>query len=152
MRLAPPHRRHRFAKSSNRKAPDENRHRLRLPTTSAAPALAALIQAGYPIAAVFTHPDDPSENRFFGSVASSAPATGIPVHAPEDVNHPIWVERIRALEPDFIFSFYYRNLLSGDVLACAKRGAYNLHGSRCRAIAVVPRPTGCWSTARPRPA
>ncbi|WP_273860902.1 formyltransferase family protein, partial [Pseudomonas sp. LA5] len=40
-----------------------------------------------------------------------------------------WVERIRALEPDFIFSFYYRNLLSGDVLACAKRGAYNLHGS-----------------------
>ncbi|WP_267402359.1 formyltransferase family protein, partial [Pseudomonas sp. GM_Psu_2] len=54
---------------------------------------------------------------------------GIPVHAPEDVNHPIWVERIRAMEPDFIFSFYYRNLLSGDVLACAKRGAYNLHGS-----------------------
>ncbi|WP_181902091.1 formyltransferase, partial [Ectopseudomonas oleovorans] len=91
--------------------------------------LAALIQAGYPIAAVFTHPDDPSENRFFGSVAQLCARHGIPVHAPEDVNHPIWVERIRALEPDFIFSFYYRNLLSGDVLACAKRGAYNLHGS-----------------------
>ncbi|MDQ7913942.1 bifunctional UDP-4-amino-4-deoxy-L-arabinose formyltransferase/UDP-glucuronic acid oxidase ArnA [Pseudomonas sp. 102515] len=91
--------------------------------------LAALIQAGYPLAAVFTHPDDPSENRFFGSVAQLCARHGIPVHAPEDVNHPIWVERIRALEPDFIFSFYYRNLLSNDVLACAKRGAYNLHGS-----------------------
>ncbi|MDT3723329.1 formyltransferase family protein, partial [Pseudomonas oryzihabitans] len=52
-----------------------------------------------------------------------------PVHAPEDVNHPLWIERIRALEPDFIFSFYYRHLLSEEVLACAARGAYNLHGS-----------------------
>ncbi len=89
----------------------------------------ALIDAGYSIAAVFTHADDPGENRFYASVAQLCVRHGLAVHAPEDVNHPLWVARIRALRPDFIFSFYYRNLLSAQVLDCADRGAYNLHGS-----------------------
>ena len=33
----------------------------------------ALLNAGYDIAAVFTHADDPSENNFYGSVANCAP-------------------------------------------------------------------------------
>ncbi len=89
----------------------------------------ALIAAQYEIAAVFTHADDPNENRFFASVAQLCARHGIPVHAPEDVNHPLWIERIRQLEPEFIFSFYYRHLLSEDILAMARKGAYNLHGS-----------------------
>jgi UDP-4-amino-4-deoxy-L-arabinose formyltransferase / UDP-glucuronic acid dehydrogenase (UDP-4-keto-hexauronic acid decarboxylating) len=89
----------------------------------------ALMDAGYSIQAVFTHADDPGENRFYASVAQLCARHGIPVHAPQDANHPLWVQRIRALRPDFIFSFYYRNLLSGEVLGCASRGAYNLHGS-----------------------
>ncbi len=51
------------------------------------------------------------------------------MHAPEDVNHPLWVARIRELQPQYIFSFYYRHLLSEELLACAAKGAYNLHGS-----------------------
>ena len=89
----------------------------------------ALRAAGYEIAAVFTHPDDPSENRFFGSVAQLCARHGIPVHAPEDVNHPLWIERIRQLTPDFIFSFYYRHMLCEALLETARVGAYNLHGS-----------------------
>ena len=89
----------------------------------------ALIEAGYEIKAVFTHVDDPHENRFFASVAQLCARHGIPVHAPQDAGHPLWVERIRALRPDFIFSFYYRNVLPADVLGCARLGAYNLHGS-----------------------
>lgn len=89
----------------------------------------ALIAAQYEIAAVFTHADDPNENCFFASVAQLCARHGIPVHAPEDVNHPLWIERIRQLEPEFIFSFYYRHLLSEDILAMARKGAYNLHGS-----------------------
>ncbi len=54
---------------------------------------------------------------------------GIPVHAPEDANHPLWIERIAKLDPEYIFSFYYRNLLSEPLLALAKKGAFNLHGS-----------------------
>ena len=89
----------------------------------------ALLNAGYEIAAVFTHADDPKENNFYGSVAQLCARNGIPVHAPEDANHPLWIERIAKLNADFIFSFYYRNLLSDALLATASKGAFNLHGS-----------------------
>lgn len=89
----------------------------------------ALLDSGYAIAAVFTHADDPKENAFYGSVAQLCASKGIPVHAPEDVNHPLWIERIAKLAPEYMFSFYYRNLLSESLLAVAKQGAFNLHGS-----------------------
>lgn len=89
----------------------------------------ALLATGYQIAAVFTHADDPKENTFYGSVAQLCARHGIPVHAPEDANHPLWVERVAKLNPDFIFSFYYRNLLGEALLATARQGAFNLHGS-----------------------
>ena len=54
----------------------------------------ALLDAGYDIEAIFTHPDNAGENNFFGSVARLAAEQGITVYAPEDVNHPLWVDRI----------------------------------------------------------
>ncbi|QTU07053.1 bifunctional UDP-4-amino-4-deoxy-L-arabinose formyltransferase/UDP-glucuronic acid oxidase ArnA [Pseudomonas protegens] len=89
----------------------------------------ALLNAGYEIAAVFTHADDPKENTFYGSVAQLCARKGIAVHAPEDANHPLWIERIAKLNPDYLFSFYYRNLLSEPLLATSSKGAFNLHGS-----------------------
>ncbi len=89
----------------------------------------ALLKAGFDICAIFTHADQASENHFFGSVARLAAEQGIPVFAPDDVNHALWVERIQKMAPDMIFSFYYRNLLSEKILAAARLGAYNLHGS-----------------------
>lgn len=88
-----------------------------------------LLDSGYEIAAVFTHADDPRENAFYASVAQLCASKGIPVHAPEDANHPLWIERIAKLKPDYIFSFYYRHLLSEPLLATAAQGAFNLHGS-----------------------
>ncbi|EJM68958.1 bifunctional UDP-4-amino-4-deoxy-L-arabinose formyltransferase/UDP-glucuronic acid oxidase ArnA [Pseudomonas sp. GM55] len=89
----------------------------------------SLLASGFEIAAVFTHADDPKENAFYGSVAQLCARHGIAVHAPEDANHPLWIERIAKLDPDYIFSFYYRNLLSETLLATARKGAFNLHGS-----------------------
>ncbi|EKC2027238.1 bifunctional UDP-4-amino-4-deoxy-L-arabinose formyltransferase/UDP-glucuronic acid oxidase ArnA [Salmonella enterica] len=89
----------------------------------------AVLDAGYEIAAIFTHADNPAENTFFGSVSRQAAELGIPVYAPDNVNHPIWVDRIAELAPDIIFSFYYRNLLSEEILHLAPAGAFNLHGS-----------------------
>lgn len=89
----------------------------------------AVLDAGYDIAAIFTHADNPGENVFFGSVSRLAADAGIPVYAPDDVNHPIWSERISQLAPDVIFSFYYRHLLSDAILELAPAGAFNLHGS-----------------------
>ncbi|WP_323835476.1 bifunctional UDP-4-amino-4-deoxy-L-arabinose formyltransferase/UDP-glucuronic acid oxidase ArnA [Photorhabdus africana] len=89
----------------------------------------ALTKAGFDIQAVFTHTDDPNENHFFSSVARLSADLALPVFAPENVNHPLWIERIRELKPDVIFSFYYRNMLSEDILSLASIGAFNLHGS-----------------------
>jgi UDP-4-amino-4-deoxy-L-arabinose formyltransferase/UDP-glucuronic acid dehydrogenase (UDP-4-keto-hexauronic acid decarboxylating) len=101
--------------------------------------LEALLRAGYEIAAVFTHRDDPGENIYFKSCARLAARHGLPVFAPEDVNHPLWVDRIRQLQPDVLFSFYYRKLLAAPLLEIPAHGAFNLHGS------LLPRyRTGCW--------
>ncbi|MFO6295925.1 bifunctional UDP-4-amino-4-deoxy-L-arabinose formyltransferase/UDP-glucuronic acid oxidase ArnA [Rahnella selenatireducens] len=91
--------------------------------------LQALVDAGYDVQAVFTHTDAPNENQFFSSVARVGADLNLPVYAPEDVNHPLWVDRIHALQPDVIFSFYYRNMLSEEILSLAPRGGFNLHGS-----------------------
>ena len=89
----------------------------------------ALEKAGFDIQAVFTHTDDPNENHFYSSVARVSADMELPVFAPENVNHPLWIERIREMKPDVIFSFYYRDMLSEELLALAPKGAFNLHGS-----------------------
>ncbi|HGJ5881992.1 bifunctional UDP-4-amino-4-deoxy-L-arabinose formyltransferase/UDP-glucuronic acid oxidase ArnA [Arsenophonus sp.] len=91
--------------------------------------LKALQKAGFEIQAVFTHTDDPKENHFFSSVARLGAEMGLSVFAPENVNHSLWIERIEKMHPDVIFSFYYRHMLSQELLALAPKGAFNLHGS-----------------------
>jgi len=89
----------------------------------------ALLRAKYDIAAVLTHRDDPNENCWFRSVAELATGRGIPVFAPEDVNHPLWVHRIREWKPDILFSLYYRRMVKQPVLDIPPAGCLNLHGS-----------------------
>ncbi|CAO97427.1 bifunctional UDP-4-amino-4-deoxy-L-arabinose formyltransferase/UDP-glucuronic acid oxidase ArnA [Erwinia tasmaniensis] len=89
----------------------------------------ALAEAGYEIAAIFTHADNAAENHFFASVARTAAELGVPVYAPEDANHPLWVDRIRGMKPDAIFSFHYRHMLNDDIINSASLGAFNLHAS-----------------------
>jgi UDP-4-amino-4-deoxy-L-arabinose formyltransferase/UDP-glucuronic acid dehydrogenase (UDP-4-keto-hexauronic acid decarboxylating) len=89
----------------------------------------ALLRNGFEISAVFTHKDDPGEDIWFDSVAELAASRGMPVFAPEDINHPIWVQRIRELGPDIIFSFYYRNMVGPAILEIPPAGCLNLHGS-----------------------
>src|SRR3972149_4286537 len=82
--------------------------------------LDALIARGSRVLAVFTHRDNPAEDNWFQSVAGMgrgvARGHAIPVHTPETVNTPEWIARLRALKPDIIFSFYYRNLIGQEIL------------------------------------
>ena len=91
--------------------------------------LQALLDSGDDVRAVFTHDDDPGEEIWFRSVRTLAESRGIPVFAPDRVNTPEWIARIRELRPDFIFSFYYRRLLGAELLAIPTRGSLNMHGS-----------------------
>ncbi len=89
----------------------------------------ALLRNGFDIAAVFTHNDDPKEKIWFESVAGLAAEQNIPVYAPEDINHPIWVRRIKEMDPQILFSFYYRTMVGSPILDIPPKGCLNLHGS-----------------------
>jgi methionyl-tRNA formyltransferase len=95
--------------------------------------LQVLLDAGVEIPLVFTHADDPGEGRWFGSVRELALRQSgqrrIEVVMPEDPNTPEWIERGRAARPDFLFSFYYRHMLTAPWLVVPARGALNMHGS-----------------------
>jgi len=91
--------------------------------------LEALKKAGFNIAAIFSHEDDPGENCWFASVVEWANKNHIDVFCPPDVNTPQWTEKVSRLAPEVIFSFYFRHMLSPDILNIPASGAYNLHGS-----------------------
>jgi methionyl-tRNA formyltransferase len=88
-----------------------------------------LLAQGVDIPLLFTHVDDPAETRWFDSVAALAHRHALRAETPDDPNLPHWVEEGRRAAPDFLFSFYYRHLLSGAWLKIASRGALNMHGS-----------------------
>lgn len=91
--------------------------------------LEKLIEYGFDVKAVFTHKDDPHENVWFDSVAELAARHKIPVFAPEDINHFLWVQKIKDYKPDVLFSFYYRAMLKPALLEVPAVGCFNLHGS-----------------------
>jgi len=91
--------------------------------------LSVLLAHGVDVKLVVTHLDNPKETIWFDSVAELATLHGIPTITPDNPNMPEVVAQIRALEPDFFFSFYYREMLKSELLEIPKRGALNMHGS-----------------------
>ncbi len=89
--------------------------------------LRVLLDAGVAVPLVVTHRDAPDERIWFGSVAQLAQSRGIETLLSEDMNR--LRERIRVISPEFMFSFYYRRMLPPEVLALARKGAFNMHGS-----------------------
>jgi len=91
--------------------------------------LKVLIEGNEDIVAVVTHEDDPNEGIWFRSVAELARRHHLPVHAPTSPNTPAFIDLMRRAAPDLILSFYYRRLLSKELLAIPRFGGINLHGS-----------------------
>jgi methionyl-tRNA formyltransferase len=91
--------------------------------------LSVLLAHNVDVKLVVTHRDNPKETIWFDSVSDLAKLHGIPTITPDNPNAPEVVEQIRALQPDFLFSFYYREMLKSELLEIPKRGALNMHGS-----------------------
>lgn len=91
--------------------------------------LATLLRHGVDVRLVVTHQDNPNETIWFDSVAALARQHGIAVITPDDPNTADVIAQVQAAQPDFLFSFYYRNMLKAPLLGIAKRGSYNMHGS-----------------------
>ncbi len=91
--------------------------------------LQALLDAGVDVQLVITHTDDPNERIWFTSVAEVATRAGIPVITPDSAADPDVQARIAAIAPDYIFSFYYRQMIPMSVLNLARIAPLNMHGS-----------------------
>jgi methionyl-tRNA formyltransferase len=91
--------------------------------------LRVLLDAGVDVRLVVSHDDSPTESIWFDSVAALAAERGLPCIAPADANAPTCVDRVRAANCDFLFSFYYRRMLGPELLDMPRRGAFNMHGS-----------------------
>ncbi|HTS20720.1 MAG TPA: formyltransferase [Casimicrobiaceae bacterium] len=91
--------------------------------------LKLLLARGVRVPLVVTHADDPAEEVWFQSVLRTAADYGIPALTPEDPNAPGIVACLAECTPDFLFSFYYRRMLKAPLLALARHGALNMHGS-----------------------
>lgn len=88
-----------------------------------------LLAQGVDIPLLFTHRDDPKESQWFASVQQLAAGRGVRAVTPESANGEDWLAEARALEPDFVFSFYYRHMLDARWLNLPRLGALNMHGS-----------------------
>ena len=91
--------------------------------------LAELLDVGADVRLVVTHADAPGERIWFDSVAELARSAGVRVIAPRDINAPEVVATIRRVEPELLFSFYFRQMMKAQVLDLATEGALNMHGS-----------------------
>ena len=91
--------------------------------------LKVLLAHDIDVALIFTHQDHPAEHIWFDSVATVAADYNLPVITPDHPNTPELLQQVRDLKPDFLFSFYYRNMLSPELLSIAPQGALNMHGS-----------------------
>jgi methionyl-tRNA formyltransferase len=97
--------------------------------------LAELLAEGMEVAAVFTHEDDPAEEKWFRSVRALAEENGLSVRTPAKLGEEA-IRAIRELRPDLIFSFSYRTVIPAAILKLAPLGAFNIHG------ALLPRYRG----------
>lgn len=96
------------------------------------PALAALAEKGYDLAAVYTQPDKQrgrGKKVSFSPVKEKAVALGLPVLQPQTFKDEAVIEELRAFQPDVIIVIAYGKILPKAVLDIPKYGCLNVHGS-----------------------
>jgi len=87
-----------------------------------------LLTLGAPIAALFTHADNPGEEIWWRPCSQLALQHGIAVFAADNFDEA-WRVKIAAMQPSILYSFFYRNLLPEELLKIAPLGSFNLHPS-----------------------
>ena len=91
-------------------------------------ALEGLLEAGIEVKALFTYAQGDGEG-WFEAPAALAERRGIPIFMEPTFNTDEVHARIQALAPDFLFSFYFREMIQARFLDLPRLGAFNLHGS-----------------------
>jgi methionyl-tRNA formyltransferase len=91
--------------------------------------LKMLLTHGFDIPLVLTHEDSASEHIWFDSVRDLCAENQIPFITPSSFDNPELIIQLKTIAPDYLFSFYYRQMIPSNILAIAKVAALNMHGS-----------------------
>ena len=91
-------------------------------------ALAGLVDAGIDVLVLYTYAQGADEG-WFTPPAAVASRLGIPVRMEPRFNEDHVYQACRELRPDFLFSFYFREMIQARFLDLPRLGAFNLHGS-----------------------
>lgn len=91
-------------------------------------ALDAVIQSGIKVQKLYTYPQAADE-QWFVPPETLARSHSIPVVHATNFNSDENYASIRDQRPDYLFSFYFRDMIQGRFLDLPRLGAFNLHGS-----------------------
>lgn len=91
-------------------------------------ALEGLLEAGVEVCALYTYAQAADE-LWFSPPEVVARRHGISVHMARAFNDDDVYAAVRAHHPDFLLSFYFREMIQARFLELPRMGAYNLHGS-----------------------
>ncbi|MGQ9630688.1 MAG: methionyl-tRNA formyltransferase [bacterium] len=98
----------------------------------AVPSLEKLVEGGFEIAAVVTQPDRPRGRGLRlgeSPVKRYALERGLPVHQPEKVSSPEFVEALRSTAPDAIVVVAFGQYIPKSILGMPRYGCINVHAS-----------------------
>jgi len=111
----------------------------------AVPSLAALIDAGHTVMAVYTQPDRPAgrgRKLAMSAVKEFALVHGLEIRQPASLKTDSEASALRALQPDAMIVIAYGLLLPGTILEIPRLGCINVHASllpRWRGAAPIQR-------------
>ncbi len=104
-------------------------------------ALNELVKQQANIVGVIARADDPSPDQWYPSVTECAQGHGLSVHKPKDINDPQFVEEVRKLAPDLLFTAFYPKIYKRPLLEAVAGRSVNLH------FAPLPRYRGSYPGA-----
>lgn len=96
------------------------------------PTLEALYNKGYKIELVVTQEDSRrgrGKKVRYTPVKEKALELGLEVYQPENINSSESIEKLKAIEPDFIIVVAYGQIVSQEVLDIPKKACINIHAS-----------------------
>ena len=111
----------------------------------AVPSLAAVLEAGHEVAAVYSQPPAPrgrGQSLRPSPVQAFAEAASLCVRTPASMRDPAEIEALEALGLDAAVVVAFGQILPAEVLNAPRRGCFNLHGSllpRWRGAAPIQR-------------
>ena len=94
--------------------------------------LEALYDKGYKVELVVTQEDSRrgrGKKVRYTPVKEKALELGLEVYQPENINSPEAIEKLRAIEPDFIIVVAYGQIVSQELLDIPKKDCINIHAS-----------------------